>query len=439
MIITGTVITGDPAQPVVTGGAVVVRDGVIADVGPAALLRPAHPDEPVVDTGRVILPGLINAHTHAYSAYARGMTVHAPTRDFGEILANLWWTLDRLLEPEDVRLNALTTFMESVRNGVTTLIDHHSSPHAIPGSLTTMAEAARQVGVRAALCYETSDRDGPAAFAAAVAENVAFMRAANTGEQDRVRGMFGLHASFTLSEASLAAAAEAKDGVPGGFHVHVAEGPEDERHALATTGRRVVERLDAHGMIGPESLAAHCVHVSPGEIAVLADRRANVVHNPHSNLGNAVGFAPVIEMLRAGVRVGLGTDAYTADMLASMQVAKIVASGHRLDPTLGFTEAVTLLFVNNPAIASALFGCDIGILRAGAVADLITLDYRPPTPLDARSGWGHVVFGMAGAQVTDVMVGGEWILRERAFTRLDEAAVLARSAERAERVWARFS
>jgi len=191
-------------------------------------------------------------------------------------------------------------------------------------------------------------------------------------------------------------------------------------------------------MIGPDSLAAHCVHTTPGEIEVLADRKANVIHNPHSNLGNAVGFAPVVEMLRRGIRVGLGTDAYTADMLSSMQVAKIVASGYRFDPTIGFGEAVAMLFQNNPAIASAVFGRDIGILRPGAAADLVTLDYRPPTHLDERSAWGHVVFGMSGAQAVDVMVDGEWILREREFTRLDEAEVLARSAERAERIWARM-
>lgn len=436
MIVTGrAVVTGDPDQPVVADGAVLVRGDTVDAVGPAAALRATHPAEPVTDTGLVLLPGLVNLHTHAYSAYARGMAVHSPTRSFDEILENLWWRLDRLLEPEDVRLNATTTFLESVRCGVTTVFDHHSSPGAVSGSLRTIADAADEVGLRACLCYETSDRDGEDVFAEAVAENTTFMRESNTTEQHRLRGMFGLHASFTLIDASLDTVAAAAYGLPGGYHVHVAEGPGDQRWTMATDGLRVVHRLDARGMLGPDGIAAHCVHVDDGEIEVLAARGATVAHNPHSNLGNAVGFAPVVEMLRHGVRVGLGTDAYTADMIASMQVAKLVASGSRLDPTVGFGEAVTMLFTNNPAVASHVFGRDVGILRRGAVADVVALDYRPPTALDDRSAWGHVVYGMSGAQVVDVMVGGQWVLRNREFVSVDEARALARSAERAERVW----
>jgi len=327
MIITnGPVITNDPANPFVDNGAVVVQGDSIVAVGPAAEIRAAHPGEEMVDVaGRVIMAGLINAHTHAYSAYARGMAVHQPTRNFTEILENLWWRLDRLLTLEDVELNAATTFIESIRNGVTTVFDHHSSPNAVSGSLQTMADVAGRIGIRTSLCYETSDRDGASVLAAAIEENASFMKRVNTDEQDMVKGLFGLHAAFTLSEESLDAACAAKEGIAGGFHVHVAEGAGDEADSLAKYGKRIVQRFDDHGMLGPETIAAHCVHANPDELDLLKDRDTTVVHNPHSNMGNAVGVASVVDMLARGLRVGLGTDAYTADILASAQVAKIRA------------------------------------------------------------------------------------------------------------------
>ncbi len=439
IISNGPVITNDPANPLIPDGAVVVQGDSIVAVGPAATIRTAHPAEEMVDVGgRVIMPGLINAHTHAYSAYARGMAVHQPTRDFTEILENLWWRLDRLLTLEDVELNAGTTFIESIRNGVTTVFDHHSSPHAVSGSLQTMADVAGRIGIRTSLCYETSDRDGAGVLASAIEENTSFMKKVNTGEQDMVKGLFGLHAGFTLSDKSLDAACAAKEGITGGFHVHVAEGPNDEADSQAKYGKRIVQRFDDHGILGPETIAAHCIHADPDELQLLKDTDTTVVHNPHSNMGNAVGVAPVVDMLARGLRVGLGTDAYTADILASAQVAKILQSDHLGDPTVGFGQALQLAFINNPQIGAKYFRKDLGVLKAGAYADLITLDYRPFTPLDAESAGGHILFGMSGSQVNDTMVNGAWVMRDRTILTVDEAAIFARSTQRAPRIWAQM-
>ena len=439
IISNGPVITNDPANPFVADGAVVVQGDNIVAVGPAAQIRTAYPGEEEVDVGgRVIMSGLINAHTHAYSAYARGMAVHQPTRNFTEILENLWWRLDRLLTMEDVELNAGATFIECIRNGVTTVFDHHSSPNAVSGSLQTMADVAGRIGIRTSLCYEASDRDGAGVFAAAIEENTSFMKKVNTDEQDMVKGLFGLHAGFTLSEESLDAACAAKEGIAGGFHVHVAEGANDEPDSQAKYGKRIVQRFDDHGILGPETIAAHCIHADPDELELLKATDTTVVHNPHSNMGNAVGVAPVVDMLARGLRVGLGTDAYTADILASAQVAKILQSDHLGDPTVGFGQALQLAFINNPKICAKFFRKDLGVVRAGAYADLITVDYRPFTPLNAGSAGGHILFGMSGSQVNDTMVNGAWVMRDRDILTVDEAAILARSTERAPRIWAQM-
>ena len=432
----GPVLTNDPANPFVTGGAVLIDGDRIVAVGPEAELKASAPDADYHDAGgKLIMPGLINAHTHAYSAYARGGPVSLPCRNFQETLENLWWRLDRLLTLEDVALNAEFTFKEGIRNGVTTFFDHHSSPNAVTGSLDAEAAVVRAMGVRASLCFETSDRDGAATFAAEVAENVAFMKAANTDPDPYVRGMFGLHAAFTLSQASLETCVEAASGVPGGFHVHTAEGPGDEVDSYRQYKRPIVQRFAELDMLSAESLFIHLVHVSNREMELLQTSGAWAVHNPYSNMGNAVGTARVAELLHRGVPMGLGTDAYTSDMLASLGLAKVLMSSSLEDPTVGFMQSVELLFGNNPRIASHFFGGGLGALKAGNYADVITLDYHPHTRFDANSMWGHVIFGLSGGLVNDTMCWGRWLMRDRVLLTLDEARSDARSTERAAEIW----
>lgn len=441
LITGGPVITNDPDNPYVENGAVLVDGDEIVAVGPAAQVRAKAGGAEEVDVaGRVIMPGMINAHTHAYSHYARGLAPSEQGTTFTGVLEKMWWKLDRLLETEDVELNTSTTFMESIRCGVTTVIDHHSSPYAVPGSLATQAKAARELGIRASLCYETSDRDGADILAQQIEENVSFMKEANAGDQDLVHGLFGIHASFTVSQETLerSVAAVKGAGVPGGFHVHTAEGPEDEPHCEGLTRKRIVERFNDVGMLGPESILVHCVHINEAEMDLIKETDTSVVTNPHSNMGNAVGVTKVTEQLRKGIRIGLGTDAYLADMFQSASVAKI-AQSHRLqDPTVGFGEAATLLLQNNPAIAGKFWKKPLGVLTPGAYADIISVWYVPQTPMSGANTVGHILFGMSGAMTNDVMVNGQWVMRDRKIRTVDEHRILARSRERAPRVWAQM-
>lgn len=432
----GRVLTNDPANPFLDDGAVAIEGDLIVAVGPRAELTASYEGAEFFDVGgKLIMPGLINAHTHAYSAYARGGPVSLPTRNFQEMLENLWWRLDKLLTLEDVKLNAEFTFKEGIRNGVTTFFDHHSSPNAVRGSLDAEAQVVRDMGVRASICFETSDRDGADTFAEEVAENVDFMRVVNTDPDPYVRGMFGLHAAFTLSQASLETCVEAASGVPGGFHVHTAEGPGDEVDSRAKYRKPIVERFYETGLLGPDSLFIHLVHANARELELLQTTGSWGVHNPYSNMGNAIGTAPVAEILHRGVKMGLGTDAYTSDMLASLGLAKVLMSSSLADPTVGFGQAVDLLFGTNPELASHFFGGGLGRLKAGFFADVITVDYHPHTPFNENSMWGHVVFGLNGSLVNDTMCGGRWLMRDRQLLTLDEARSDARSAERAAAIW----
>jgi cytosine/adenosine deaminase-related metal-dependent hydrolase len=202
---------------------------------------------------------------------------------------------------------------------------------------------------------------------------------------------------------------------------------------------RVVERLRRHGILGPKTIAAHAVHVDRPEIETLAATGTMVVHNPQSNLNNAVGIADITAMKAAGVLVGLGTDAMTVDMLEELRVAVWAQHYGRRDPSQGFMEATGALFSGNPAIAERVWGLPLGRIREGGPADIILVDYDPPTPLDTNSVLGHLVYGVSQSTVDTTIVGGRVLMENQCLKlEIDEARAAARSRELAAALWRRF-
>ena len=224
LVTNGSLLTFDPENPFIESGALRINEGRILDMGGTGDVKES-PGEEVLDAeGRLVLPGLIDAHTHLYSGFARGIALkEEPPATFVEILERLWWRLDRALEIEDVRLSALVTIVGYIRNGTTTFIDHHASPSAIEGSLGAIAEVCLQSGLRSVLCYEVTDRNGKDEMKAGIEENVRFLNEVRGRKDARLGGLFGLHAPLTLSDESLQACLEAgrKVGSDVGFHVHV--------------------------------------------------------------------------------------------------------------------------------------------------------------------------------------------------------------------------
>ncbi len=312
------------------------------------------------------MPALINCHTHLYSTLARGIALpgRAP-KNFPEILKKLWWRLDRALTPDDVYYSALVGLVDCAKNGVGTLVDHHSSPNACAGSLDQVERAFREVGLRGVLCYETSDRDGPDAARAALAENIRFIERTGRSGDGLIAASFGLHASFTLSDRTLRQAVEAEESLGSGFHIHVAEDRCDLEHARRRFKKTVVGRLRDLGVLTDRTLAAHCVHVTAGDIAALAKLGANVVHNPQSNSNNAVGIARLLELMEAGVLVGLGSDGYSPRMWEEFKTAFHLQKVRTGDPRVGYAEAYAAAFLNNRTIAKKLWGMEIGRIEAG--------------------------------------------------------------------------
>ena len=437
----GRMITHDQNAPYWPDGCVAVENGLIIEVGETDALKAKYAGAVFYDAmRRIIMPGLINTHTHIYSAFARGLslTQARPNRNFLDILNNLWWRIDKALNERDIRFSAFSTALESVRCGVTTIFDHHASPCHARGSLFAIAEALTEIGLRASLCYEVSDRDGAAAANAGICENIAFMDHAALYGGDMLKGMFGLHASFTLSAKTLEECLAAKGARETGFHIHVAEDAADVEDSLKKYGLRVAERLYKAGVLGKKTLAVHGVHLHEAEMDILRDTDTMVIHNPESNMGNAVGCAAALTMVEKGVLVGLGTDAYTQDMFESLKAANIIHKHHLHNPSVGFMESLKMLFINNSAICSRFFTRPLGILAAGAAADIIVADYDTHTPLDQDTLAGHIMFGLSGRAVDSVIINGRFVIKERQIQTVDEQAILAQAREQAADLWRRI-
>ncbi len=437
----GQVFTRDPARPFWKCGAVVTDHEKILEVGALSELRKKYPAAEFIDAhGGIIMPAFINTHEHIYSAMARGLSIKGyDPHGFLEILDGQWWTIDRNLDNELTKLSALSTYIECIQNGVTTVFDHHASFGEIPGSLFAIEEAAKECGVRSVLCYEISDRDGEEKMKQSVKENADFIRHSLKERHPLIRAMMGMHAQFTLSDKTLELCMQEKPEDVG-VHIHVAEGIEDLHDSLRRHSKRIVDRLYDFGILGKKTLLAHCIYVNRHEMDLIRDTDTMVVHNPESNMGNACGCPPTMELVHRGILTGLGTDGYTHDMLESWKVANILHKHHLCDPNAAWSEVPRMLFENNKAIAERYFTEQtLGILKEGAEADIIVMDYIPTTPMDENNVNGHLLFGMNGHNVRTTVGRGKLLMKDREIQVLDTEAVLAKIREGAARLAGRIN
>ncbi len=434
--------TNDSELGLIENGFVLLQDNLIAQVGRMEELPQnlAERAQIIAGHGQLLLPGFVCAHTHLYSALARGMALSgvAP-QSFTDILAQIWWRLDKALDKESIYYSALIGGLELIRNGVTTVIDHHASPNAIRGSLAEIKKAlVGELGLRSCLCYEISDRDGPERAMEGIAENIEFFD--STAQDELLSALIGLHASFSLSDRTFAQLRQALGGREVGFHIHLAEGPEDQEDSLTQYGKRVAARLNDLGILGPRTILAHGIHLDEQEQELIAQAGAILVHNPQSNMNNAVGIADIPALLRKGILVGLGNDGFGYEMLSDLRAMFLVHKLVQHDPqAMSLAQAHQVFFRNNYEIARRLFGVKLGSIRPGYRADLILVDYKAPTPLDEANFMGHLLFGLAGnLEVRTTIVNGRVLMREREMCGIDEQQAYREAREATRRLWGRI-
>lgn len=431
------IVTWGNNNQILEGRDLLIKGGLIEKIAPQGALL--EPQEEIVDAqGQLLMPGNICAHTHYYGAFARAWAYPGePASNFVEILERLWWRLDKALSPEAVKYSALVCLVDAIKYGTTTLFDHHASPSCIEGSLDIEHDALVQAGLRGSLCYEVTDRDGKKKALAGIQENARFIeRVVKGGADPRIKAHFGLHASLTLSDETLEACLKANSH-QSGFHVHAAEGIADEVESLRKYGKRVIRRFHDFGMLGGKTILAHGVHCDPDELAILAESGTWLSHQPRSNMNNAVGVAPILDMLGRGIKVCLGNDGFSNAMWSEMQTAYFIHKDHQSDPrAMGGYEVMKMAIENNSKLATQTFdGLQIGVIEPGAAADLILVDYHPITPMTAGNLPWHILFGFRDGMVTSTMVSGKWLMKDRALLTLDEAEIAVKASEIAAQTW----
>ncbi len=351
-----------------------------------------------------------------------------------EILERLWWKLDLALDPEGVRYSGLLAIIESIKTGCTTVIDHHASPSCTDGSLDILEDAFREAGLSACLCYETSDRNR---IGDGVEENERFIKKTKAGD-GQITALFGLHAQMTLSDATL----EAVEGIcrqtGAGVHIHVAEDAADETDSLDKHGMRVIQRLNRFSLTGPQSIFVHGVHLDESEMDIIADTNTMMVHNPESNMNNAVGTQKMLTLLKKGILLGIGTDAMASHMISSARTAHLLQRQVLHDPRVAFCEACEMLLDKNAAIASRCFPELRGQIVQGQLADIAIFDYFPTTPLEPGRFYGHLLYGLNYARVHTTIARGRLLMQDSRLLTLDEREICAKARECARATWNRI-
>jgi cytosine/adenosine deaminase-related metal-dependent hydrolase len=389
-------------------------DGIISNISQRDFLAydyRTESDEGSIDAGgRVLTIPSINFHDHFYSRLAKGLILKGPMNNFHNILKNLWWKVDLALDEEMIRASAQMASMESVRNGVTYIFDHHSSPNYAKNSLNVISDVLKESDLRGALCFEISDRNGKANAENAINETTEFLNSHLYDEN--IKSLIGLHASFTLSNSSLKKAAEIQQKYNCGIHIHVCEDKIDSEKSLSKFKKLPAQRLSDYGLLNEKSILAHGIHTSKKDYNIIRKKGSALVLNPESNMNNAVGL-PKFSMVLDGVPLLCGTDGMSSNPARSLKQLFLLGrhSGMSFESAFKWIQKIyfdQIYFIKN-------YFSDFTSMMIGDRADFIIWDYVPPTPFLSENFWGHFIYGILERPVHSVVQNGKVLMNNFRF------------------------
>ena len=386
-------------------------------------------DKAIDMDGCIVMPGLVCSHNHFYSGLARGITANIPpSDDFVSILQNLWWRVDKAIDSEILHYSGLICALEAIKAGTTSVIDHHSSPSLVRGSLSILGEAFEKVGLRGIDCYEVTDRNGIKEMEEGIEENIAFAK--SIANAPLLEAMIGGHAPFTLPDAALGMMREAMQETGKGIHIHVAEDLFDVSHSHAVYRQDLIKRLHRFELLNGKGIIAHGTHLPDSDIDILNETDCFLVHNSRSNMNNGVGYNRKLDRFH---NLALGTDGIGSDMFEELKFAYFK---HKDDKGAMWPDSYLQYLQNGNTILERCFGERFGRIEAGYKADLTVLDYVSPTPLNADNIAGHMAFGMNSQNVRTVIVDGRIVYEDRRFP-FDEKPMARQAQQAAQRLWER--
>lgn len=365
--------------------------------------------------GRLITIPLINFHDHFYSRLAKGLPITRPLNNFQNVLKNLWWDLDKKLTPDMIEASARMSVIESIKNGVTYIFDHHSSPNSTDGSLGKIAEIMIENNIRGALCFETTDRNGVISAKSGLEENINFLKKYSS---TNLKSLLGLHASFTLSDDTLAEAAEMVKEYEVGIHIHLCEDKSDRILSRRYTNRLPVNRLLRYNLLNGKSILGHGVHLNQKEYYTIAEYGSALVFNPDSNMNNAVGL-PEYSRIPALIPILIGTDGMHANIAKSMKQYFLLMRNQQTPMGDSFRLFIKSYF-DQISFVKKYFE-DFPLMAEGDRADFIVWDYIPPTPVSEENYWSHFIYGALESNIKTVVQEGNFLMKDYQLVNIDES------------------
>lgn len=416
-------------------GARIVGSQVVA-IAPNADLRVQYPEDELIEAPHSVLaPGFVNAHVHLYGVLAHGIPLANAPSGFWAFLNDFWWPLvEDALDTEMICAATDWVCAEMLRSGITSFYDCLEAPHAIPDALLAQKEVVERRGLRGILSFEATERVNPANGQLGLQENAQLIDLCQK-EGGLVQGLMCFHTTFTCSADFIRQAFEmgAERGVL--THMHCNEGVHEPEYALQHFGKRTLEYYDDLGVTGSGMMASQCVQLSDRERAIIAEKGIKVTHMPLSNCEVGGGIAPVPEQLAAGVTVGLGSDGYINDFFEVMRGAFLIHKAYQQNPQVMPAHQVWYLATEGGARALGLE--KVGRLEPGWAADLQLIDATLPTPAAVHNLYEQLLLWRNHSHVSDVMVAGQWRVRDGVVLDADLGQMRTRVHENAERMWAK--